>query len=88
MKDLFEFDGGSVVPLIGMGYSGYVYSPKDDEVWKLVSNNRNLYAQKVSVFFHHGCDEVCLKDDYGKWKNVSMHAIRKECEGFFPLWKG
>lgn len=82
MKDLFEFDGRSVIPLVGIGFSGYVYSPKNDEVWKLVSNNRNLYAQKVKVFSNSQCDKVCIKDDNGKWRNVTMHTIRRECESF------
>jgi hypothetical protein len=82
MKDSFEFDDRYIITLSGIGFSGYVYSSKNDEVWKLVHNNSDIYAQKVSVFFHHGSDEVCLKDDHGKWKNVSMHAIRMEYRKF------
>jgi hypothetical protein len=82
MKDSFEFDDRYIITLSGIGFSGYVYSSKNDEVWKLVHNNSDIYAQKVSVFSNHRCDAVCLKDDNGKWKNVTMHTIRMEYRKF------
>jgi hypothetical protein len=83
MKDLFEFDDSTVINLGRIGFSGYVYSPEDDEVWKLVHNNSDIYAQRVGVFSNCRCDKVCLKDDNGKWRNVTMHAIRMAYKSFF-----
>jgi hypothetical protein len=61
MKDLFEFDGGSVVPLIGMGYSGYVYSPKMMRFGNLSAIIGTFMRKKLACFFIMGVMKYVLR---------------------------